>query len=78
MDLFTEAQILILIICAIMALAGYKLKQPGLSFIAMVGLFIVSMDLYNASSDLLLLGVMLAAAISQFFITLSYSVERRR
>ena len=78
MDLLTDTQILALIICAALAIIGYKVKQPGISLIAGVGLFILGFQIYSASSDILLLGLMIMLAVSQFIITVSYSMARRR
>ena len=77
MDLLTETQLLALLICAALAIIGYKVKQPGISLIAGIGLFILGFQIYDSSSDILLLGLMIMLAVSQFIITVSYSVRRR-
>lgn len=77
MDLLTDTQILALIICAALAIIGYKVKQPAISLIAGIGLFILGFQVYQSSSDILLLGLMIMLAVSQFIITVSYSMGRR-
>jgi hypothetical protein len=45
--------------------------------IAGIGLFILGFQVYQSSSDILLLGLMIMLAVSQFIITVSYSMGRR-
>lgn len=77
MDLLTESQILALIICAALAYIGYKVRQPGISLISGIGLFIVGFQIYQSSSDILLLGLMIMLAVTQFIITVSTSMGRK-
>jgi hypothetical protein len=77
MEIFTETQLLALLICAALAIIGYKVKQPGISLISGIGLFILGFQIYQSSSDILLLGLMVMLAVSQFIITVSYSMGRR-
>ena len=78
MDLLTEGQALVLIMCAIFAILGYKFRQPALSLISGAALFVLAVQLYDPDSpDLLLLAMLFSMAIIQFVLVLSVSVRRR-
>lgn len=78
MDLMTEGQLLVLIMCAILSVLAYKFKQPGLSLIAGAAMFILAVQLYDPESpDLLLLAMLFAMAIIQFVLVTAHSIKRR-
>ena len=78
MDLMTDGQILVLIMCAVFAFLAYKFRQPALSLIAGAAMFVLSVQLYDPDSpDLLLLAMLISMAIIQFVLVLSVSLKRR-
>lgn len=73
----TEGQLLVLIMCAVLAVISYKFKQPALSLIAGAAMFILAFQIYDPDApDLLLLAMMISMAIIQFVLVASHSIKR--
>jgi len=80
MDVMTESQLLILIICGVISLLAWKFKQPALALVSGAGIMVLAMQIYNqaAEPDLMLLAMMIFMAITQFVLVVSGAVHSRR
>lgn len=67
-----DIDILIMVMCAVLSLISIKMRSWPVAFISMVGLIILSFRIYDATEDLLILGLMWAVA----FIQLIYAESR--
>lgn len=77
MDLMTDGQIVSLLFIVAIAFLAYRFKQPALSVVSGVGLFIIAMQIYDSEApDLLLMALMILMAIVQFVLVLSHSRGR--
>lgn len=69
-----DVDILILVMCAVLSLISIKMKSWPVAFVSMVGLVILSLRIYDASGDFLILGLIWAVA----FMQLIYAESRSR
>lgn len=60
-----DIDILIMVMCAVLSLISIKMRSWPVAFISMVGLIILSFRIYDATEDLLILGLMWAVAFIQ-------------
>lgn len=71
--ILTDIQLLALLICAILSYVAWKCRVPAVSVIPAIGFFIIGFDIYEASSDLLILGLFFTVAVVQFILAFNHS-----
>ena len=76
MDLLTEAQLLALVICAILSVVAYKCRMPSLALIPGIGFLYLGYQIFEASDDAFLLLLFIIVAVSQF--VLCFGSDGRR
>ena len=64
----TDVQLLSMVICGVLSLIAYRVRIPSLAIIPCAGFFILGFQVYSASEDLLVLGLFIMLAITQFVI----------
>lgn len=60
-----EMIVLAMIVCAGLALIGYKMRMWPVTFISSLGWLVIAMDLFKESEDYLVLGLLLMLSITQ-------------
>lgn len=64
----TDIQILAFIMCAALSFIAYKCRIPTIAVIPAIGFFILGFEIYEASEDLLILGLFFMVAVVQFIL----------
>lgn len=69
----TDLQLLSCLICAILSLVAYRVRIPSLAVVPAIGFFILGFELFNASHDLLILGLFYLVAVVQFVLAFGHA-----
>lgn len=74
----TDLQILGTLFCAVLFFIAWKLRLPMLAIIPSIGFFYLGLQIYDASEELLILGLYYFTAIVMFVICFGKGVSSRR
>lgn len=76
--ILTDVQILATLICAVFSFIAWKMRSPPIAIVPAIGFCYLGLQIYDASGDLMILGLYYFTASVQFLLSFGSSGSRRR